>query len=273
MTAADAATPTVRAGDAVFSFLEAGSGEALVLLHGIGSAAVSFRPQLEGLSTRLRVIAWDAPGYGASTPLAMTHPEAGDCAAALHAWFGALGIERCHLVGHSLGTLIAARFAAEHPDSVVGLTLASIAKGHGRLSQSERQRLLAQRLDDVASLGPRGMAAKRGPRLLGREATEEMRHMVVETMARIRPEGYAQAARMLSAGDILADLARLPAGLPMQVIVGEADAITLPGACLEIAAAFAAPAHIISGAGHALYLEKAQEFNRLLSDFALARRD
>jgi len=168
---------------------------------------------------------------------------------------------------------IAARFVAEHPDSVVGLTLASIAKGHGRLSQSERQRLLAQRLDDVASLGPRGMAAKRGPRLLGREATEEMRHMVVETMARIRPEGYAQAARMLSAGDILADLARLPAGLPMQVIVGEADAITLPGACLEIAAAFAAPAHIISGAGHALYLEKAQEFNRLLSDFALARRD
>ena len=147
MTAADAATPTVRAGDAVFSFLEAGSGEALVLLHGIGSAAVSFRPQLEGLSTRLRVIAWDAPGYGASTPLAMTHPEAGDYAAALHAWFGALGIERCHLVGHSLGTLIAARFAAEQPKRVLSLTLASIASGHGRLPPAERQRLQAQRLD------------------------------------------------------------------------------------------------------------------------------
>ena len=270
MTAAVAAARTVRAGDAVFSYLEAGSGEALVLLHGIGSAAASFRYQLEGLSTRFRVLAWNAPGYSASTPLAMTHPEAHDYAATLHAWLGALGIERCHLVGHSLGTLIAASFAADQPPRVVSLTLAGIAQGHGRLPPSERQRLLAQRLGDVASLGARGMAEKRGPRLLGPGATEEMLRMVVETMARIRPEGYAQAARMLSTGDITADLARLPAGLPMQIIVGEADAITPPAACLEIAAAFAAPAHVIPGAGHALYLEKPQEFNRLLSDFALA---
>jgi len=272
MTAAAAAVRTVRAGDAAFSYLEAGSGDPMVLLHGIGSAAASFRYQLDGLSPRFRVVAWDAPGYGASTPLPMADPEAGDYAAALHAWLGALGIGRCHLVGHSLGTLIAARFAAEHPEAVIGLTLAGIAKGHGRLPPSERQRLLAQRLDDLASLGARGMAKKRGPRLLGYEAAEEMRHMVVETMARIRPEGYAQAARMLSAGDIVADLTRLPAGLPLQIIVGEADAITPPAACLEIAAAFAAPAYVIPGSGHALYLEKPQEFNRLLSEFALARR-
>jgi pimeloyl-ACP methyl ester carboxylesterase len=272
MTGADAAVRTVRAGDAVFSHLEAGSGEALVLLHGIGSAAASFRFQLDRLSRRFRVIAWDAPGYGASTSLAMTHPEAGDYAAALHAGLGALGIVRCHLVGHSLGTLIAARFAAQHPEAVADLTLASIAKGHARLPQSERQRLLAQRFDDLASLGARGMAEKRGPRLLGPEATDEMRRIVVETMARVRPEGFAQAARMLSAGDILADLARLPAGLPIQIIVGEADAITPPADCLEVATAFAAPAHLIPGAGHALYLEKPQEFNRLVADFARARR-
>jgi pimeloyl-ACP methyl ester carboxylesterase len=238
-------------------------------LHGIGSAAGSFRYQLEALSAGFRAAAWDAPGYGASTPLAIEHPDASDYAASLDAWLGALGIDRCHLVGQSLGTLIAAHFAAEQPTRVLSLTLASIARGHGRLPPSERQRLLSQRLDDLTELGPHGMAAKRGPRLLGPEATEAMRRTVIEIMARIPAEGYAQAARMLSTGDITADLARLPAGLPIQIIVGQADGITPPAGNLEIAAGFpAASVHVVPGAGHALYLEKPEEFNRLVSDFA-----
>ena len=271
MTQSDAASRTIGAGNAAFSYREAGSGPPLVLLHGIGSAAASFRCQLHGLAARFRVVAWDAPGYSDSLPLAAEHPDAGDYAAALEAWLGALGIERCHIVGHSLGTLIAARFAAEQPKHVITLTLSAIAAGHGRLPPSERQRLLAQRLDDLAALGARGMAAQRGPRLLGPDATEKTRRWVIETMACIRPAGYAQAARMLSTGDIEADLARLPAELPIQVIVGETDAITPPAICLRIAAVCrGAPANVIPGAGHALYLEKPQIFNRLLADFALA---
>jgi pimeloyl-ACP methyl ester carboxylesterase len=269
MSAADTGAQTVRAGDAAFSFLEAGCGPPLVLLHGIGSAAASFRYQLQALSPRFRVAAWDAPGYGASTPLAIEHPDASDYAAALDAWLGALGIDRCHLVGQSLGTLIAARFAAERPRRVFSLTLASVARGHGRLPPPERQRLLAQRLDELTQFGPHGMAAKRGPRLLGPEATEAMRRAITEIMARIPAEGYAQAAHMLSTGDITADLDRLPAGLPIQIIVGQADVITPPAGNLEIAAAFpVASVHVIPGAGHALYLEKPEEFNRLVSDFA-----
>jgi pimeloyl-ACP methyl ester carboxylesterase len=269
VTIANAYSRIVRAGDAAFSYLEAGSGPPLVLLHGIGSAAASFRRQLEALSARFRVVAWDAPGYGASTPLAVEHPDTSHYATALDRWLGALGIDRCHLVGQSLGTLIAACFAAEQPRRVLSLTLASMARGHGRLPPPERQRLLSQRLDDLLQLGPQGMAEKRGPRLLGPEATETMRRMVVDIMARIPAEGYAQAARMLSTADITADLARLPAGLPIQIIVGQADVITPPAGNLEIAAAFpAASVHVIPGAGHALYLEKPQQFNRVVSDFA-----
>jgi pimeloyl-ACP methyl ester carboxylesterase len=272
MTGAATLTRRVRAGAALFSYLDDGAGPPLVLLHGIGSAAASFQYQLEELSARFRVLAWDAPGYGDSTPLAFAHPVASDYAAALDVWLDALGISRCHLLGHSLGTLISARFAADRPERVISLTLSSIARGHGRLPASERHRLLAQRLDDLDELGPHGMAAKRGPRLLGPEATAEVRRMVVETMSCVRPNGYAQAARMLSTGDITADLARLPPSLPIQVIVGDADLITPLGDCLEIAAACrAASVHVIPGAGHALYLEKPQKFNRLVADFATAQ--
>jgi pimeloyl-ACP methyl ester carboxylesterase len=61
----------------------------------------------------------DAPGYGASARLATEHPHASRYATALDRWLGALGIDRCHMLGHSLGTLIAARFAAEQPKRVI----------------------------------------------------------------------------------------------------------------------------------------------------------
>jgi pimeloyl-ACP methyl ester carboxylesterase len=94
--------------------------------------------------------------------------------------------------------------------------------------------------------------------------------MVVDIMARVRSEGYRQAAHMLSTGDIVSDLVSLPVGLPIQIIVGEADVITPPTANLAIAAALpAASAHVLPGAGHAIYLEQPEQFNRLLADFVL----
>jgi pimeloyl-ACP methyl ester carboxylesterase len=88
------------------------------------------------------VIARDAHSYAASTPLAIERPDTTLYAAGLDTWLGALGIDRCHLVGQSFGTLIAARFATEQAKRVLGLTLVGVARGHGRLPPSERQRLL-----------------------------------------------------------------------------------------------------------------------------------
>jgi pimeloyl-ACP methyl ester carboxylesterase len=263
-------------GGSVITYREAGAGlpdrPALVLLHGVGSAAASFDDQLAGLPDALpgglRVVAWDAPGYGGSTCLAKDWPVAADYAAALEGFLESLGIRSCHLLGHSLGSLMAASFAADRPGRILSLTLASIAGGHARLPAAERDKMLAQRVGDVAELGPRQMAEKRGPRLLGPEATPVMIRRVVDTMAAIRPDGYTQAARMLAAGDVKADIARLPAGMPVQFIYGDADVITPPARNAEVAAVRPqAPVHVIAGAGHAVYLEKPAPFNEALSRF------
>ncbi len=252
------------------AYLERGSreNEPLVLLHGIGSAARSFGAQLDGLSDRWRVLAWDAPGYGQSRALPMPHPSAADYADALEQFLGVHAIDACHLLGHSLGCLMAASFAARSPERIRSLTLCSIAGGHARLADAERQRLLDQRLGDVATLGPRGMAEKRAPRLLGPAAPPAALPKLVDTMASVRPDGYAQAVRMLSTGEITADIERLPADLRGQVIVGDADLITPPARVREIASHWpGAEVQMIEGAGHALYLEQPEAFNQLLRTF------
>jgi len=263
----------IAAGEATYSYLEAGNGVPLVLLHGIGSAARSFQAQLDALSARYRVLAWNAPGYAGSSPLPQPHPDAGAYAVALEQFLDALGITACHLLGHSLGTLMATRFAATHPARVLSLTLSSIAAGHAKLSEDERNGLLRQRLDDVAQLGAAAMAEKRGPRLLAPQATPDMVRRVVETMSAVRPDGYAQAARMLSTGDIAADILRLPADMPVQIIVGDADVITPPERNRSIAALRpGTPLHVIPEAGHALYLERPAQFNELVESFIATRR-
>jgi pimeloyl-ACP methyl ester carboxylesterase len=260
-------------GGAAITYLEAGRGAPLVLLHGIGSAARSFRRQLDGLSASWRVIAWDAPGYGGSTALGPEAPSADDYAARLAAFLDDLGIETCHLLGHSLGCLMAARFTGRHPERVRSLSLCSVAVGHGLLPAEERQRLLDQRLGDVATLGPAEMARRRGPRLVAPAALGEVRQRVIDTMAAIRPGGYAQAARMLSAADIKGDIVRLPADLPVQIVYGDADVITSPAKNREVAALRpGARVTVVPNAGHALYLEQPQAFNAIVADFLATAR-
>ena len=259
---------SVEIGESIVTYREAGAGPALVLLHGIGSAARTFDDQLVALSNGLRVVAWDAPGYGGSTCLANEWPVPADYAAALDGFLDATGIRSCHLLGHSLGALMAASFAADRPQRILSLSLASVAGGHARMAAAEREKLLAQRVGDLAELGPRGMAEKRGPRLLGPDATPAMIRRVVDTMAAVRPDGYAQGARMLAAGDVKADIARLPAAMKVQFLYGDADVITPPARNTEIAALRPqAPVHVIAGAGHAVYLEKPEKLNAILSSF------
>ena len=244
-----------------------------MLLHGIGSAARSWVHQLDGLADAFRVVAWDAPGYSDSAPVAGHSPSPEDYVERLVVFLGALGISKAHLVGHSLGAVIAAKFAHLHPSRILTLTLASPSSGQARLPEKERARLRAGRLDDLKTLGPRGMAEKRGPRLVTESAPMAVREAVIETMAQVRPEGYRQAVEMLAAADTRGDLELLPSVMLVQFVYGAADVVTTPQSIRSLAAARpGAPVHEIADAGHAVYLEKPQAFNACLRHFAAGER-
>lgn len=102
---------------------ETGSGDPLILLHGIPTSPALWRdvaPLIEGR----RVIAWEMPGYGASIPEGRDRDiSVARQAEYLVAWMRSQGIERAILAAHDLGGGVAQIAAVRHPQMVSGLLL------------------------------------------------------------------------------------------------------------------------------------------------------
>jgi pimeloyl-ACP methyl ester carboxylesterase len=254
------------------SYLANAGGEGLpvVLLHGIGSNAQSFGPLLHAFDARHPALAWNAPGYGASQPLAIDWPDASDYAAALNRLLVDVGVSRCVLVGHSLGCLIAARFARVSSRRVAALVLISPALGHGAEKGAPLPPAVGRRIEDLDRLGPAQFAAVRAPNLVADPAARpDVVQAVEQAMAYVRRPGYDQAARLLAVSRLLDDAAKLD--VPTTVIVGIEDRITPPA---NVRRAFEAlpdasqrHAYVeVANAGHAICQEQPDEIARIITE-------
>lgn len=246
------------------SYLErAGDGPVLVCLHGIGSNAGSFSLLLAELPTDWRVIAWNAPGYLNSLPLAMEWPSASDYADALLAFLDRLNLERVSLFGHSLGCLTAAAVALRAPERLETMVLACCALGHGVEQDSVLSPASQKRISDLEALGPQDFAAARAGRLVFEpERNAEVVDFVTQNMSEVSMPGYGQAARLLAGGKLLDNLSGC--AVPTSVVFGVEDVITPPENSRKAYAALAEAVRgqliPIAGAGHAAYQQCPKEF-------------
>jgi len=113
---------SVKAGRLRTSYLEAGTGQPVVLLHGLGATNASFLPTLWSLARDHRVLAPDLPGFGDSAkPLRPYDPAF--FAAWLRDFMDALGVERAHVIGNSMGGRVALEMGMRHPQRVDRMVL------------------------------------------------------------------------------------------------------------------------------------------------------
>jgi pimeloyl-ACP methyl ester carboxylesterase len=120
---------TVKTRRARLSTLETGSGPPVLAIHGLGGTKGSFLPTVAALGERFRVIAVDLPGFGDSDKPIGASYDAPFFAHAVIDLLDALGLDRVHIVGNSLGGRIALEVGLLHTDRVnrLGLLCPSLA--------------------------------------------------------------------------------------------------------------------------------------------------
>jgi pimeloyl-ACP methyl ester carboxylesterase len=242
----------------------AGSGPALLLLHGIGSNHRAFRHQM-ALADAYTVLAWDAPGYGLSAdPVGLFSLEdlADDAARLLDEQ----GIERAHVLGVSLGGVIAQLVYLRHAARVLSLILVDTTPGGGAAAEPERSERVQGRLDAIDRLGPREMARRRAPQLVRADAPPALVQELEDIMAEVRPAGYRSAAIALGATDLTPRLGDIKA--PTLVVHGEDDGVVPLATGRMLAAAIpGARLAVIERAGHVSNQEQPEAFNAIVREF------
>ena len=115
---------SIKVDGATVTYLHGGSGdEVLLLVHGFGADKDNFVRVTPHLKRRFRVISVDLPGFGESTRLHDADYTFAAQATRLHGIARALGLERFHLGGSSMGGAIALRYGLKYPDDVRSLWL------------------------------------------------------------------------------------------------------------------------------------------------------
>jgi pimeloyl-ACP methyl ester carboxylesterase len=226
----------------------------IVLVHGVGSSASGWDAVVRELPEDLTTITYDLRGHGRS-PAPGGVWTADDFVADHLRLLQDLGVDRCHLVGFSLGGLIVQRIAATHPDTVDRLVIIGAVAGR---TAEEQERVLA-RLAMVESEGPGGAARQSVERWYTAEylaAHPETYALVVERMERLDPAAYARAYRVLATTDLADDLDRIKA--PALVMTGENDVGSPPRMAELMATAIGGRLVIVPDSRHEV-LEEAPE--------------
>ena len=207
------------------SFVRAGEGPPLVLLHGFAGDSREWRAEIDDLSADFTVVAWDAPGAGQSAdpPEWFLMADYADCLAGL---IRGLGIARAHVVGLSFGGALALALYElalyeRHPEIPETLVLASAYAGWtGSLPKDiadERLRLSLQ----LADSGPDQFVRAMNPTLFPRSADPEKVAAFGAIMAEFHPRGFSVMARSLAEADLREVLPRVD--VPTLLLYGEDD--------------------------------------------------
>lgn len=253
----------------MLSFTERGLGDdpALVFIHAFPLDSSMWRAQVDFFSERYRVITPDTIGFGGSQPpRTWTMHEMG---AELLSLLNHLEIETCTLIGLSLGGYISLPFALRHPQRVEHLVLA-----HTRArSDSDSERIARNNLiESLRSEGIETLSEKMLPRLLGANASSEVRSQVRASIEHVSAEAAIHAlVAMRDREDQVTNLKNLHCST--LVIAGSGDSI-LPVEDSERMAAEIPGASftLITNAGHLSSLEDSVAFNDAL-DLFLKRCD
>ncbi len=250
-------------GDVTLEYVQEGSGSDLVLIHGLGGDLHVWDADAPVLARYHRVIRFDVRGCGASDKPAGPYSVA-LFARDLDGLLTACGMRCAHVLGISMGGVIAQRLALDYPHRVRSLVLVSTSSEVGEAAVAAWQRLAhlierdgfdARTADAARAFSP-GFAA-RHPQVVAELGRRN---------ARNDPRAYAATARAVSDYNWTAELQRI--SVPTLILQGLADQLTPPGGSVKMSRALPhARLLMLADTGHNLPLEQPARFHDTVLGF------
>ena len=255
--------PFVEAGDLRVHYELGGpaQGPVVVLSHSVGADLGMWEPQRAALEARFRVLRYDTRGHGrtSATPGPYTLAQLGGDVPGL---LDALGLDRVHFCGLSLGGIVGMWLAAHAPSRVGRLALCNTAPVIGTAAGWNA------RIDAVRAQGMKAVA----PAIVERWFTAGFRARSPETAAwalrlleGTSPEGYVAACAALRDADERADLSAITA--PTLVVAGREDVATTPADGRRLADGIAGAEYVELEAAHLSNMEAPARFTSELVRF------
>jgi 3-oxoadipate enol-lactonase len=250
----------------------AGKGPLVLLMHGIGGNRTNWHDQFPAFAAHFHVVAWDARGYGASDdyegPLdfdAFAH----DLARVLK-YFGA---SQAHLVGLSMGGMIALDFYSRYPEQVATLTICDSLPGFNHLTPEQRSEFVRLRQEPLlAGKEPKDIAPSVAATLIGKSARLGSFERLVASMAALHKHSYLKT--IAASATYLRTFELEKIAVPTHIVVGDEDQLTPPEMSRRMADRIpGARLTLIEGAGHLSNIEQPEKFNRAVLAHLLEYRD
>ena len=236
-------------------------GVPLVMVHGFLCAGAFFRPVVDSLGKHHRVITVDLPGFGDSSHLAAVNSVAA-MATAVRETLAAHGCDKYHLLGHSMGGMVALQLALSLPAQVTSLIVYASNSSGNLPDRFESFTESKRRMRENFSLSKRRICATWFV-----EGEDNQHFDILEQCATVVTLATAEKAiAAMSAFDVNAQVGRL--AMPTLIISAEKDR-TYSLICQEQLHARMPQAQwrIIKNCAHCAHLEDENAFNQLIAEW------
>ncbi|WP_299628945.1 alpha/beta hydrolase [uncultured Tateyamaria sp.] len=258
--------PTLERPDLTLHYTVTGTGPPLLMLAGFMSDHASWTPLIPLLSERFTCIAPDNRTTGQSTP--WNAPVSIDhMATDAMALMDQLGHERFHLIGHSMGGIIALHMAQHIPDQIASATIAASAPVRLPRNTALFANLIAIRQSNAP---PGTWLRALFPWLFNPQVFDDPKALdaaIADALAYPYGQSADAMAHQLTALRDYNGAALAHPACPAQALIGGVDLINPPDHILSVLNHL--PHHIIEGAGHSIHWDAPDAVARHLTAFAL----
>jgi pimeloyl-ACP methyl ester carboxylesterase len=263
--------PTVDAGGTELHYVRAGSGEPMLLIQGMSATHMAWgRPFLAPLEESFDCVVFDNRGMGMSGPAQMPFTAA-DMAGDVIGLLDALEIERAHIVGISMGGMIAQELALAHPERIRSLTVGATYCGgpEGTLMSDEDLQMLgaAMASGDREQVLRAMWVINLSPDFRADESNYTAFHEMAVAL-KAPKDVIFQQMQACASHDTSSRLSAVT--VPTQVIHGTADRLLGVNNGIQIAALLALEPQLLEGVGHMFWWEQPERSATLVREHALA---